>query len=111
MILHLDSVKSAQSILGGFGFSKKEITDLYSDVSDGEFITFLVDPVDGRRSPIHRDIGGVELLLKEFAQETKYRTPFPQVSATSGKTKKTGKTTKSNKKKKTTAKKESTDEL
>lgn len=98
----MDSLKSAQALLGGFGFEKKEIKELYEEVADGEFITFLVDPLDGRRSPIHRDIGGVELLAKEFADATKHRPPFPDVT-------KTEKKEKAKKKKKTTKKKSKED--
>lgn len=100
----MDSLKSAQAILGGFGFEKKEIKDLYEEVSDGEFITFLVDPLDGRRSPIHRDIGGVELLTKEFADATKHRPPFPDLT-------KSEKKEMAKKKKKTTNKKKSKEDL
>ena len=102
-LVRLDSLKSAQAMLPSIGFDKSEIKSVYEDVSDGEFITIIIDPYDGRKSPVHRDIGGIDRLMKEFAEATKFRAPIPD-DAKGKKTKKKTKKTKKKSKKKTKSK-------
>mmetsp|Transcript_17319 Transcript_17319/g.45195 ORF Transcript_17319/g.45195 Transcript_17319/m.45195 type:complete len:142 (+) Transcript_17319:50-475(+) len=78
--LMLDSPAGAEILLDGL--PKEEIKSVYSDVQEGDFVTFGIDHLEQRRSPVHRGIGGVDLLLKEFAAAAKPRAPFPPKGGT-----------------------------
>jgi hypothetical protein len=99
VLLQVDDLKSAQTMFPSIGLSASEITSVYNDVKDGDLITVIVDPLDGRRSPMHHDIDGVDQFMTEFAEGTKARPTFTAKKAK----KKTAKKLKKKKKSKRTA--------